>query len=96
MTVQSTVLDREKRQIAEHSLDYPRWLLETERVQEVVAVEGRKNVCEYRTWLTHQGLAAYFLILIAKDELRDSQRRCADDLKIFIDSKRCLKQTGKS
>jgi hypothetical protein len=72
--------------IAERTNKYPKWLLASERVQEVVPVEGKKNVCEYRTWHTLEGVAAYFLLLTAKDDLDESQKRSAEDLKVFVET----------
>jgi len=71
--------------IAERTTPYPRWLLASERVQDVVPVEWKKNVCEYRTWQTLEGVA-YFLLLTAKDDLEENQKRSAEDLKVFVET----------
>jgi len=80
------MLDREKKIIAELTTGYPPWLLGSERVQEVVPVEGQPGYCEYRTYHTIEGIGAYYLLLTAKEELREIQQRCADDLKAFIEN----------
>ena len=51
LPVKFTVLDRERKMIAERTTGYPSWLLSSERVQEVVPIEGSKDICEYRTWV---------------------------------------------
>jgi len=79
------MLDRESKRISEMTTHYPHWLLGSERVQEVVPVEGEPGVCEYRTWQTLAGVAAYYLLLTARDELSESQARCAHGLKTFIE-----------
>jgi hypothetical protein len=85
--IKLTMLDRESCMIAERTTPYPGWLLTTERAQQVVPVEGQKGICEYRTWQTMEGVAAYFFLLVAKDDLLDTQKRCADGLKDFIESR---------
>lgn len=82
-----TVLDREKRVIAEKSTGFPSWLLSSERVQEVIPVKGHNNLCEYRTWHTLQGVASYLLLLLAQEELMDAVRGTADRLKVFIEKR---------
>lgn len=88
LPVRLTVLDREKRMIAERTISYPAWLLGSERVQEVVPVQGHPRLSEYRTWHTLEGLAAYALLLTAQDELAETQRKIADGLKGFMEKSR--------
>jgi hypothetical protein len=83
-----TVLDRKTRTIAGRSTGYPQWLLSTERVQQVVSIEGHEYLCEYRTWQTVQGIASYFLILFAKEELAESLRTNATNLKTFVEKEK--------
>jgi hypothetical protein len=83
--VKLTLLDRERKVIAERSTAYPSWLLSSERVQEVVPMEGHKDLCEYRTWQTFEGVASYLLLLTAQEELAESMRGCADNLKVFME-----------
>jgi hypothetical protein len=64
---------------------YPKWLLGSERVQEVVPIEGRKGWSEYRTYHTVEGVAAYYLLVTATEELDDGQRRTADELKNLLE-----------
>lgn len=68
----------------ERTTQYPRWLLATERVLQVLPVKGRKGLCEFRSQLTFEGIAAYFLLFTAKEELVDTQRRFAEELKTFV------------
>ncbi|TGO28974.1 hypothetical protein BPAE_0020g00190 [Botrytis paeoniae] len=82
-----TVLDPAHRKMVAKTTQYPNWLLGSERVQEVVAVKGKTNVCEYRTWLTLQGIAAYYPLLTAKEEMEDVVRDAATELKMFIESR---------
>lgn len=83
-----TVLDKEKRLIAERTTSYPSWLLGAERVQEVVPVEGHPRLCEYRTWHTIEGIASYALLLAAQDDLSETQRTIADGLKAYMEKSR--------
>jgi len=53
-------------------------------VQEVVPVQGLNGVCEYRTYHTIEGLAAYYLLMAGTEELVDTQQRSVDELKTFI------------
>lgn len=80
-----TVLDQKKRIIAERTAGYPRWLLSTERVQQVLSIEGHRDLCEYRTWQSFEGIASYFLIFIAREELAESLRVTANGLKSFVE-----------
>jgi hypothetical protein len=91
LPVRLTVLDRERRVIAERSTAYPAWLLGSELVQEVVPVEGHPKLCEYRTWHTLEGIAAYALLLTAQDELAETRRRHAEGLKSYVDMTRSNK-----
>jgi hypothetical protein len=88
LPVMLTVLDREKRMTAERTTSYPSWLLVSERVQEVIPVQGHPRLCEYRTWHTLEGLAAYALLLTAQDELSETQRQIADGLKTYMEKSR--------
>jgi hypothetical protein len=54
-------------------------------VQEVVPVEGRPGYCEYRSWHTLEGIASYYLLLTAKEELCESQKQMAADLRDFLE-----------
>lgn len=74
--------------IAERSSSYPAWVLGSERVQEVVPVQGHPRLCEYRTWHTIEGIAAYALVLTAQEELAETQRTIADGLKGYMDKSR--------
>jgi hypothetical protein len=74
--------------IAERTISYPTWLLGSERVQEVVPVQGHPRLSEYRTWHTLEGLAAYALLLTAQDELAETQRTIADGLKGYMEKSR--------
>jgi len=56
-----------------------------ETVQEVVPVEGSNGACEYRTYHTIEGLAAYYLLMAATEELADTQQKSAGELKAFIE-----------
>lgn len=85
MQGQLTLLDRESKRLAVLTTSYSPWLLASERVQEVVPVEGHPGYCEYRTWWTLEGVAAYYLLLNAKDEFNESQKRSAADLKDFLE-----------
>ncbi len=79
------MLDRERRTIAEATTHYPKWLLSSERVQEVFPIEGQPGFCDYRTYHTLEGIASYYLMLASRHELAETQRRCASDLKAFIE-----------
>ncbi|PQE20776.1 hypothetical protein CJF30_00002080 [Rutstroemia sp. NJR-2017a BBW] len=83
-----TLLDRKNRKIAAKSTSYPDWLLSTERVQEVLPVVGRSGICEYRTWQTLQGVAAYYPLLTASEDLDDLVRDAARELKEFVDRRK--------
>jgi hypothetical protein len=83
--VKLTLLDRESKRIADLTTSYPSWLLASERVQEVVPVEGHPDYCEYRSWHTLEGVASYYLLLTAKEELSESQKRSAADLRDFLE-----------
>jgi hypothetical protein len=83
-----TLLDRKSRKIAAKSTGYPDWLLSSERVQEVIPVLGRSGICEYRTWQTLQGVAAYYPLLTASEELDDLVRDAARELKEFVESRK--------
>lgn len=85
--IRLTTLDRDRRIVSEATTLYPRWLLLSERVQEVVPVEGEPEVCEYRTYHTYEGFAAYYLLLINREEVLDTHRQCASDLKYFFEEK---------
>lgn len=74
-------LDHEKHMVSEITNKYPSWLLASERVQAVVPIPGEPHVCEYRSYMTIQGIAGYYLLLAAREELDDSQKRCADNLR---------------
>jgi hypothetical protein len=79
-----TVLDRNNKLVSEETTKYPLWLLASERVQEVVPVLGEPEYCEYRTYMTGTGLAAYYLLLTAQEELNEAQRRCTDNLQAYF------------
>jgi hypothetical protein len=80
-----TLLDRESKRLAVLTTSFPPWLLASERVQEVAPVEGQPAYCEYRTWWTLEGVAAYYLLLNAKEELDESQKNSATYLKYFLE-----------
>ncbi|KAB8302820.1 hypothetical protein EYC80_006164 [Monilinia laxa] len=82
-----TLLDPAHKKMAAKTIGYPDWLLGSERVQQVVSIKGRSNICEYRTWITLEGLAAYYPLLTAKDELQDVAKDAAMELKIFIEGR---------
>lgn len=73
--------------MAAKTTTYPDWLLNSEIVQEVVPIKGKTNVCEYRTWSTLRGIAAYYPLLTAKDEIEDVARDAALELKAFVESR---------
>lgn len=79
------MLDSENRRVADMSTTYPKWLLFSERVQEVVSIEGQPGFCEYRTWQTLEGIGAYYLLLTAREDLAESQQKCATELKAFVE-----------
>jgi hypothetical protein len=83
-----TVMDKEKRRIAERTISYPSWLLSSERVQEVLPVPGHPRLCEYRTWQSFEGIASYALAATARDEISEAQRTIADGLKIHTEKSR--------
>lgn len=80
-----TLLDRESKRLAVLTTSYPPWLLASERVQEVVPVESHPGHCEYRSWWTLEGVAAYYLVLAAKEEFSETQKRSAADLRDFLE-----------
>lgn len=86
--VKLSLLDPENRRVAEASTTYPRWLLSSERVQEVVPLEGEPEFCEYRTYQTIEGLGAYYLLLTAQEDLLECQQKCAMELKAFVEQRR--------
>jgi len=59
--IKLSFLDRKNKKVAEMSTTYPSWLLSSERVQEVVPIQGHSNICEYRTYQTLTGIASYYL-----------------------------------
>jgi hypothetical protein len=88
MQAQLTLLDRESKRLAVLTTSYSPWLLASERVQEVVPVEGYPGYCEYRSWWTLEGVAAYYLLLNVEDEFKETQKRSAADLKDFLERTR--------
>lgn len=60
-------------------------MLGSERVQEVFQLEGEENVCEYRTYHTVEGFAAYYLLMAATEEVSETQQQSADALKAFVE-----------
>lgn len=82
-----TLLDRANKIMTERSTGYPSWLLSSERVQEVVPIEGHNDLCEYRTWHTIEGICGYFLLITAQDELTLALRETANNLKIFMEER---------
>lgn len=86
--IKLSILDSEKRMITERSTGYPSWLLSSERVQEIVPIEGHKDLCEYRSWHTIQGICAYFLLLLVKEELDQAVRETAKNLKVFVEKRK--------
>jgi hypothetical protein len=87
MQAKLTLLDRESKRLAVLTTSYAPWLLASERVQEVVPLESHPGFCEYRSWWTVEGVAAYYLLLAAKEEFCDSQKRSATDFKDFLERK---------
>ena len=85
MQAKLTFLDRESKRLAVLTTSYAPWLLASERVQEVVPVEGQPGFCEYRSWWTVEGVAAYYLLLAVKEEFAESQKRSATDLRDFVE-----------
>ena len=83
-----TLLDHAHKKIAAKTTRYPGWLLSSEKVQEVVPIKGKTNVCEYRTWQTLEGVGAYYPLLTAKEELEDAVSDAAMDLKLFIEAQK--------
>ena len=80
-----TLLDRESKRVALLTTTYAPWLLASERVQEVLPVEGQPGYCEYRTWWTNEGIASYYLLLVTKDDFEDTLTRSATDLRDFME-----------
>ncbi|KAE9381641.1 hypothetical protein N431DRAFT_321990 [Stipitochalara longipes BDJ] len=80
-----TLLDRESKRIALFTTSFAPWLLASERVQEVVPVEGQPGYSEYRTWWTNKGVAAYYLLFAAKEDFEDSLKRSATDLRDLLE-----------
>ncbi|EKD15522.1 uncharacterized protein L3040_009149 [Drepanopeziza brunnea f. sp. 'multigermtubi'] len=85
--VRLTALDRERRIISEITTLYPKWLLVSERVQEVLPIQGESEFCEYRTYFTYQGFAAYYLLLATREEMYEIQKQCASDLRYLFEEK---------
>jgi len=83
-----TLLDRESKRVALLTTTYAPWLLASERVQEVVPVEGQPRYCEYRTWWTNQGVAAYYLLFFTKEEFQESVNRSTADLRDFMERRK--------
>lgn len=81
------VLDRKNRLVSEESILYPNWLLTSERVQEVVPLDGELGFCEYRTQHNLYGLASYYLLLTSKEDLVELQEQYASDLKFLVEGK---------
>ncbi len=88
MPIQLTLLDRESKKIAERTTGYPSWLLGSERVQEVIPVEGKPGTCQYRTYHTVEGVAAYYILLTSQEDLTDSLRCSADNRKLYVESRK--------
>ncbi|KAL5320847.1 hypothetical protein ACEPPN_011657 [Leptodophora sp. 'Broadleaf-Isolate-01'] len=85
--IQMKVLDRKNRLVSEESILYPNWLLTSERVQEVVPLDGELGFCEYRTQHNLYGLASYYLLLTSKEDLVELQEQYASDLKFLVEGK---------
>jgi hypothetical protein len=73
--------------MSEQSTGYPSWLLSSERVQEVVPIEGHNDLREYRTWHTIEGICGYFLLITTQGELSQALRETADNLKNFMEGR---------
>ncbi|ESZ92175.1 hypothetical protein SBOR_7432 [Sclerotinia borealis F-4128] len=82
-----TLLDPVHKKMAAKTVRYPDWLLGSERVQEVVSIRGKANICEYRTWITLAGIGAYYPLLTAKEELEDGATDAAMELKVFVEKR---------
>ncbi len=80
-----TLLDPERRKLAYSSVHYPPWLLGSERVIEILPVEGHSHLCDYRSYQTLEGIAAYYLMLTAHAELAETEKRLGEDLRVFIE-----------
>ena len=78
-------MDKQSGRLAQRTTTYPKWLLGSERVQEVVPIEGKPGWSEYRTYYTLEGVAAYYLLVTATEELNEGQRRAADELKNLLE-----------
>jgi hypothetical protein len=85
MQAELTLLDRQSKRLAVLTTSFIPWLLASERVQEVVPIEGHFGYCEYRSWWTLEGVAAYYLLLAAQEDFCESQKRSAADLKDFLE-----------
>ncbi|CAL3962083.1 unnamed protein product [Diplocarpon coronariae] len=85
--VKLTMLDRKRRVVSEVSTIYPKWLLASERVQEVLPIEGSPGYCEYRTYHTYEGFASYYLLLATREDMSEHERQCARDLDAFFQEK---------
>jgi hypothetical protein len=81
-----TRFDRKEKMIVERSDDYMSFLLEIENVHQVLPMEGHQGICEYRSWTTYRGIAAYFLLYLAKEDFEVTQRGFAADVKRFVES----------
>ncbi|RFU25481.1 hypothetical protein B7463_g10853, partial [Scytalidium lignicola] len=85
--VELTLLDREKRKMADKTLTYPSWLFCSETVQEVIPVVGKeKNYCDYRLWRTFEGIASYYLLITpTRIDIAEALRESAYDLKAYME-----------
>ncbi|PBP24044.1 hypothetical protein BUE80_DR005189 [Diplocarpon rosae] len=93
--VRLTMLDLKRRVVSEVSTMYPRWLLASERVQEVLPIESSPGYCEYRTYHTYEGFASYYLLLATREDMIETERQCASDLDAFIQEKTSFGKTKK-
>lgn len=91
--IQLKVLDWKKRLVAEESIAYPKWLLHSERAQEVIPLDDEPGFCEYRTQHNLFGLASYYLLLTSKEDLAEIQTQYAADLKFFVEGRLRFKTT---
>lgn len=82
--VQLNVLDRENFKISEVTTNYHSWLLRAERVQEVSPVPNQPGVCDYRTYMTAQGIAAYYILLTTREEIVEGSREYAESLRMHF------------
>lgn len=84
LAVRLNVLDRVQHRVSEITTKYHSWLLGAERVQEVTAVPGQPGFCDYRIYMTAQGVGAYYILLTAMEDLVEGHREYAESLRTYF------------